>query len=368
MIYVTSFISIILILCCFIRKNSKTLFYITFFWMWILFTFSYDKADDLMYQNLYAGNLVNKVEIGFTFLCDFFYSKLNIPFRFFLGIYGALGLTLVGSTIYKYSNNKSFATACYFIFPFIFDAIQIRNFMAMSILIFALRFLIRNNRFDWLKYLMLNVIAISIHSFSIIGLFFLTFNWISKKKLFIITIIATIIEYIALKNRTIFINLLSVVITKQKLEAYFTSNAYAPGMSSIIKSIMIIIIMLISIKIIYDFVRKQNKINEEEKFVDITFKMYIIFILFIPLLFYTNIVMRLPRSMLVLLYILISNVINNKIMSSGKIKKVDCALIISLIMLGFIWIQGFIISINNFGITYKPLLENNYFLELFIFK
>ena len=245
MIYATSFISIILILCCFIRKNSKILFYITFFWMWILFTFSYDKADDLMYQNLYAGNLVNKVEIGFTFLCDFFHNKLNIPFRLFLGIYGAIGLALVGATIYKYSNNKSFATACYFIFPFIFDAIQIRNFMAMSILIFAFRFLIRNNRFDWLKYLMINVIAISIHSFSIIGLLFLTFNWISKRKLFAITLIATIIEYVVLKNKTILINILSVVMTKQKLEAYFILNTYTPGMSSIIKSIMIIIIMFI---------------------------------------------------------------------------------------------------------------------------
>lgn len=366
MIYITSLISIMLILFCCIKTKSNKLFFIIFIWMWILFSFSYDKADYTMYQQLYAGNLTNKVEIGFTFLCELFNDRLNIPFQVFIAIYGAIGLSLVGSTIYKYSNRRSFTAACYFIFPFIFDAIQIRNFMAMSIIIFAIRFLIRNEKLDWLKYLILNLIAISIHTFAIIGLVFLLFNFIGKKKLLFLSLIISAIEFLVLQSKAILINILSKFVSEQKIYAYFISDTYLPGISSTIKAIMIIVIMLIMVGLIYMYAKKQNK--ENNKFLDITIKICSMFIMFIPILFYTNMIMRLPRSMIILVYILIGNTIENGVIRGIKVKKISAYLILLLIMIIFIWIQGFIVSIGNVSITYKPLLENNYFIELFLIK
>lgn len=227
MIYVNSIISIMLIVCCLIKKNSKYLFYVMFGWMWFLFTFSYGTADYDMYHALYEGTLNNKVEYGFTLLCEIF-NLMHIPYQVFVGIYGIIGLSLVAVTIHKFSSKKSLVAACYFIFPFVFDAIQLRNFMALSLIIFALRFLIRNNKFDWLKYLILNIIAISFHTFAIICLFFLLLNFISKKRLYIICTLGAIVEFVILLNKNILIEFLSLFVKESKIEAYFISMTYMP--------------------------------------------------------------------------------------------------------------------------------------------
>ena len=152
-------ISIILILLCLKYRNSKTLFIIMFLWMWILLAFSSGNADYIMYKEQYEASAQNGIQnwgypLFSIMLCIF--SSLYIPYNVFLGFYGLIGLTLIATTIYKLSKNKSLTAACYFIFPFVFDVVQIKNFMAMAIIIYAMQFLINtNNKKNITKYIAL---------------------------------------------------------------------------------------------------------------------------------------------------------------------------------------------------------------------
>lgn len=106
--------------------------------------------------------------------------------------------------------------------------------------------------------------------------------------------------------------------------------------------------------------------DNEKKMIDFTTKICIVFILFIPILPYTTMVMRLPRAIILFIYLAIGTVIADKIISRRKLEKNSIVLVVLLIMLVFVWIQGFIVSIDNTDRTYGALLGNNYLIDIFI--
>lgn len=100
--------------------------------------------------------------------------------------------------------------------------------MAIALVIYALKYLIRNNKYDWIKYLVFNLIAISFHTYAAVCLIFLLLNKIDRKKLYKVCFVLTLIESIIVINKNILINILSLFMKKQKVEAYFISSAMTP--------------------------------------------------------------------------------------------------------------------------------------------
>ncbi|MCI9016958.1 MAG: EpsG family protein [Clostridia bacterium] len=360
-------ISLILIILCIRYKNSKIMFFLTFFWMWILISFSYGNADYEMYKGLYVQYGQGQIHIGFEFLfelsCKIFYN-MGFSYNVFLGVYSFIGLALIGSTIYKFSRNKSIVAICYFLFPFVLDAIQIRNFMAMAIMIFAFRYLLDNSLKSTFKYIILNIISASFHSYTVICFMFIFLKKISTKKIFIITIILTIVVTI-LSMTNLIIPILSLIMPESKLTAYFVWKVYTPGISSIFKSMILIILTIYIIKL-YKRILKNNEQNENNyitlKLLEITEKLHIFFIIFFPMLTYNNQIMRLPRALLIMIYILGGNLL---IKRENYIRKDNFILKVLIVLLILIWLQTFIISINISDITIKPILEQNYLLDFF---
>ena len=126
--------------------------------------------------------------------------------------------------------------------------------------------------------------------------------------------------------------------------------------------------MLIILEYINYLIKNKNLSKEiNNKLIEFTIKICILFIIFIPLLGYTATIMRLPREMLVFIYITAAYLIEDKIFKNKELSKNSLVIYALLSMLTFIWIQGFIISIGNLEKTYISALKNNYLLEYITF-
>lgn len=140
--YFTSMLSNILLVLN--KKHSKLIFTLTFIFMWVLYFGNTGNPDLLSYESIYNTDNTT-LEIGFRFIINL--SKhFNIDFKTFVCIMSLICLLLVFGTISKFTTNTNYVIAFYFIYPFVLDVIQLRNFMALSIVIFSMRFLLINDK------------------------------------------------------------------------------------------------------------------------------------------------------------------------------------------------------------------------------
>src|SRR5665648_248918 len=144
--------------------------------MWILYGWNTGNADFINYNIEYNLNAVSSInysqEIGFQLLCKLFYA-LGLEYNKFLIVISIVGLVLITSTVIRYTKNVAFVLAMYFLFPFMDDVVQVRNFLAMSIIIFALRFLIEKKKWSRTKYIIFVMIAFTFHYIALFYFLFL---------------------------------------------------------------------------------------------------------------------------------------------------------------------------------------------------
>lgn len=350
-------VSVILVILCILKKNSKFTFYLLFTWMWILFAFNHANADFRMYRSIYNGTLsVSSMEYGFVLLCKIF-RNLGFNYNMFLALYSFVGLTLIKKTIFKYSKNISLALALYFIFPFVFDVIQIRNFMAFAIVIYSLKYLLDEKEKNLKKYILLVLLASTFHTFSIIALAFMFLNKFNSSKSILISFLVITGIVIILRNGLL-VDILSKVLNSDKVAAYFIDSRYMPGLKTSLFSIAICLLMYIISYLIY----KKNK----NSFSSLTYQIFIFILILIPLLFYNATIMRFPRAMLILLYIGFSNNIRNRTRENKyTYNKKNMFVSLLFVILITLWVDTFIISIHNQKSTVYPVLRDNYFVEIF---
>ena len=186
------------------KKHSKLISFTLIIFLCIVMGANTNNADYYSYEDLF--NLQpNSVEAGFLLIIKLFnFVGLNyVAFRLILAI---VGILLIHQTVKKITDNFSCFYMLYFIFPFFIDAVQIRNFLAMSIFIYAVPCLMDDNLKNRIKYILLIILASSIHISAITYLIFLLVNKVKKnvliKYLFILVIMSMVILSL---NRSIFI-------------------------------------------------------------------------------------------------------------------------------------------------------------------
>ncbi|MGO4961246.1 EpsG family protein [Jeotgalibaca porci] len=103
-------------------------------------------------------------------LIGFSYSSFRITISF-------IGIFLISKTVNKFVKNKSAFYILYFIYPFIVDIVQIRNFLVMSILIFLSPYLLTDKRLDKVKYILGISIAATIQ---LTAIFYIPLVFITK--------------------------------------------------------------------------------------------------------------------------------------------------------------------------------------------
>ena len=89
---------------------------------------------------------------------------LNYPgFLFILFILSFVALSLIDSTVVRYCRNTNYVYLSYFLFSFSLNAVQLRSFLAMSLLVFSIRYIVDDYKLKKIKFLVLILFASLIH-------------------------------------------------------------------------------------------------------------------------------------------------------------------------------------------------------------
>ncbi len=162
---------------CFDRKRwSCVAFILLLLFIWIVFAFNSNNPDYRIYNNWYDSTrqygVMNRFELGFSYLM-FFSVKLGLSYQQFNVFVATVGLFLIGISLYKYCRYPFLTLCLYSLYPFVFDVVQIRNFLAEAIILFAIRYLIEFNIKNLIKYIGFCAIAMLFHVSSAFYLLFL---------------------------------------------------------------------------------------------------------------------------------------------------------------------------------------------------
>ena len=115
--------------------------------------------DYYIYKRWYEFNIIGTSEYLYFFISGLF-NKIGFSFDIFRIIYSIICLLLINSTVRKIYGDSVFFWFLYFLYPFMMDVVQVRNFIAMSIFIYAIPLLLSKKRWDWLIFLALLAAAV----------------------------------------------------------------------------------------------------------------------------------------------------------------------------------------------------------------
>lgn len=178
------FLLILSIIGSFKFKSDKTVTGIIAILLLIIFAAEYGDADYqsywIEYQNMTIPNW-NDTEPLWMWI-QYFFRSLNMPFVIFRGIIFACGLCFIQKTLNIITADRNVILLLFFMYPFMMDCTQIRNYFAMSILILGLGFLIRKNRVDTFKFCCSVFVCTLIHNVFAIYIVLVVLPWVDYRK------------------------------------------------------------------------------------------------------------------------------------------------------------------------------------------
>lgn len=321
----------------FINENS---IYILLFICLILIFVGNNYNPDYYYYKFIFQNLDNKyliVEKGYIYfllLC----KKIINSYEFNILLTSFIGLSLIMMTFKKYTNMK-LPIFLYLLFPFFLDIVQIRFFLAMSLFVFSLKYIIERKQ---IKYILLIVLAISFHKTAIIYFpIYYLYNF-KIKKLKIICYLFSLIFFIFIKFDVL--KMLIHVMDPLRANFYLKNNM---RLGPYLFASIVIITMYLSFVSI-DILKENKKLVKLLRFF-LVINVYSIII--IPFFFLNGNFFRMQRPIILLNYILFS-------LTYKKLKKEKKFFYLSVI-LGFVGYLAF----SRIGLKLiLEILENNFII------
>lgn len=170
---------VILILLSLRYKSSKIIKILFVIFMGLMFTFVYDNADTELYRSqYYASKFFDWTDTEpLWMILQVFGMKLKLSFEMFRCIVFLTAISLVFSRIEKFVVEKNIILIIYCIYPFLIDMAQMRNFLAMSILVVAIPYLSDRSVKSLIKFIALIIVATLIHNVFIFYIV-LSFLWL----------------------------------------------------------------------------------------------------------------------------------------------------------------------------------------------
>jgi hypothetical protein len=275
----------------------------------------------IRYDNISQAGLFYDPQIGFTLLMKLG-NLLNLDFFIFrMIVIGICLILLYGLVIKRYSYNYNYVLLLYLLYPMIIDSEHFRNFIAMTILLIAIKFLEKRNFKNSLKFLMLIFISASFHTVFLAYVFLLLLNVKNRKLLIRMVVSATIVLTIItiINNNNIpFLDSLISILEYEKLVRYLSSKTNLGYLMPILLHVINIFLLFWSKRILlrkkdvpksmtYIKSKELNKgYYDETSFVDLIMWINIVGIIFFPLFIMNLQFYRLIRNLLILNYIVYS--------------------------------------------------------------
>lgn len=348
-------------------KKSKSIYTAEFIWMWILLGFcnNNDRPDLMNYQYAYNkikiyGMTVDDCEIGYAVLGKIL-NMLGLDFQQAVSIMMLLFLSLIAIAIAKYTKSIAMVSSLFMIYPLFMSGIQIRNSIAMAIIVFSIQYLVSDKKYSLIKYCACVLFAMSFHSTALIYFSLILVRFIKKENIKYIAIIMAFL--IAVVSR-MDISVLRSIFGAGRYESKFFSHTNTLGEFVIailwqITMTMLIMLLHIKVKKIQKFVNCDNRLNALN---EIIVKINVVLILLLSLYYIDFSTERLYRNIMVLNFVYIANS-----MEITKLKK-EINIIVCYIAMG-VWylLTCFVfegIYANNWN-TYVSgyLMENDMILH-----
>lgn len=130
-----------------------------------------DNPDYINYFNLYLDPDISN-EVGYAVL-EKIAKSIGLNYTWFRGSVICCSFLFIWIGINRIDTNRNLIFALYAIFPFVFDAIQLRNLLASSIVIMVLPSLLSGRKKDIIKYVLGVFVATSIHVLAIVYIIFI---------------------------------------------------------------------------------------------------------------------------------------------------------------------------------------------------
>lgn len=309
---------VLLILIGMFIKKAKWFEIIVILFLGAITYFGNNVADFENYQQAYnyilAGNSYLDLGIGWFWLCKIG-SILGLSYLEFKTILIVISTLIINKTIKYFARDDKYTTffwAVYLIFPALLDCIQIRFFVAETIVLYSLRFLISDKKRDIFKYIIFVLIASTIHSSMLIYLIFLIYKVLGKyENKYIIIISIVMLMFFAFKEQVI--KICSIFINAERIQRYFYSTDIL-GIKGLISYIFTILIFYYLTNIMIKKIRDDKNVEEKDliffRFIaklNILISIVLVFSIFDPNFF------RLQRIMWILMYICVLILLNNNI-------------------------------------------------------
>ena len=124
-----------------IKKRNIVLLSLFFSFLCIIYIYANNIPDLPYYELHYYTGLSNFTEPVYIGLAKLFY-KFGVSYLGFRALLCLASMILLTKTFYDYSPYPNIVLFLYLIYPFTIEVIQTRSFVATSIMVFSIRFII----------------------------------------------------------------------------------------------------------------------------------------------------------------------------------------------------------------------------------
>lgn len=368
------FIWFLLIVMGFLFHDSKRITYCQMLFSILLMGLNSNTADYHIYNDLYYEIMNNHISI----------FNSNWLFKLFFNIVGKftsvqcvifcialVGIILIYKSVQFYTKSTALVFSLYLIAPFVIDATQLKNFLAMSVWLYFSRylFLIYEDKGHWKenlgKYLIGVVLSGSIHLAFFSTIIFAAVPFISNRRLIFTTIGLNIIVVLISASNIIelIMNKVSLLDSGLANAIVFKYKAYNLKYDSeqVKLRILLLLLGLVFFLLMYCFTLVRNKHmvsvnNRHLKQLDFVLRINNLMMLMIPLLFFSVEFYRMQRNILVINYAVIVNFISESKLLQYKIKPYSFVLEILCFVLAFFYLYIDAIHWNSTTV-FLPLFQ-----------
>lgn len=374
MVYITT---ILIVVSGLIGRRNRYVFLIVIALLWILFGFNSINPDYINYYNAYnnifryVGNITEPLFQELMRIAN----ATGINYQFFLAIIAALSLILIGKTVWDFSPYPCLVMSLYFFYPFTLDVVQCRNALALSIVIFAIKYIIEyqlsHDSKNLIKYATLIIVSTGVHFSCALYLIALTIFIKNKKLRRLLLFVLSVVLIIVIANIASFSGIVGYFIGSFKASSWISNLG---GMSLLRKTITAFIriginlICILSLKLYKDkkypeylLKYKESRFINTVDFNRISNGLYEIILYFSILSVFEILISstyeRLGRPTFLLSLVLLTRSIS---IASKSNKATDFFLLILLICAFFSYYMIFSPGDSRwFDLVFRAILENN---------
>ena len=228
-----------------VKRHSRAVCIFVVGTMWLILAFNSDNADFAGYKYYYDFRIIEAAGAGLN--TGFVATEqlgwfLGLDFYQYRALFGGIALVLVYRFVNKYSNAPGAVLSLYLLLPFLYDVTQFKFFLASSIALTAVSFLIDKKKHYVFFYILLMLMAFAIHPASALFSVFLI-GLVTKRWAFLLSIVATILIVASVYSGLIQI-ILRAFMDSVKAEAYLTNISRFGFITYAVSTLFIIVLVI----------------------------------------------------------------------------------------------------------------------------